>query len=71
MAKRKAKRGRPSSGLSEVPLAIRVPAALRGVMGEAAAELDITAAEAWRRAARLWLALPRAARETAGAVAEK
>lgn len=49
--------GRPSTGLAEVVLGIRVPLAVRDAMSESARTHGVSTNEAWRRAARVWLGL--------------
>lgn len=48
---------RPASGLSEVTVSVTCPALISLVMQQRAESLGIPAAEAWRRAARVWLGL--------------
>lgn len=57
-AKRKGKRtslGRPPTGNGEAQVAVRGPAALLGAVEAKAKQQGMSVAEAWRRAARLWL----------------
>jgi hypothetical protein len=47
--------GRPSFGVTESVLTIRIPETLLEAMKAKAEKEGITASEAWRRAAREWL----------------
>jgi hypothetical protein len=49
--------GRPGFGVTESVLTIRIPETLRGQMEAEAKRQQISASEAWRRAARTWLGL--------------
>lgn len=58
MAKRKKSNnpaGRPSQGLSEAQVLVKCPAVLKAIVEESAKAEGISAAEWWRRAARLRL----------------
>jgi hypothetical protein len=60
--------GRPNLGISEVFLKLRTPAALVEAADVEATKVGISSSEAWRRAMRLWLALPLKVRKGANAV---
>ena len=71
MSKQKTKTprtGRPSKGISEFMVRVRAPHALAESVEAEATKVGISAGEAWRRAVRLWLALPAKVRKEAGAV---
>lgn len=58
MRERKRPAHRPSFGVAEATYLIRAPEALLEAMRKEAARQGITASEAWRRAAHLWLKIP-------------